>query len=33
MMNAFGSKEGQAVATDVPNYASGGVTMTHFPVK
>ena len=32
-MSAFGSKEGRAVAADVPNYASGGVTMTHFPVK
>jgi uncharacterized protein (TIGR02118 family) len=33
LMNAFGSKEGQAVAGDVPNYASGGVTIVHFPVK
>jgi uncharacterized protein (TIGR02118 family) len=33
LMNALGSKEGQAVAGDVPNYASGGVTMVHFPVK
>ena len=33
LMNAFGTKEGQAVAGDVPNYASGGVTMAHFPVK
>jgi len=33
MMNAFSSKEGQEVAADVPNYASGGVTMVHFPVK
>ena len=33
MMNAFGSKEGQAVAADVPNYASGGVTMVHFALK
>jgi uncharacterized protein (TIGR02118 family) len=32
LMNALGSKEGQAVAGDVPNYASGGVTMVHFPV-
>jgi hypothetical protein len=31
-MNALSSKEGQAVAADVPNYASGGVTMVHFPV-
>jgi hypothetical protein len=27
------SKEGQVVAGDVPNYASGGVTMVHFDVK
>jgi len=33
MMNAMASKEGQAVAGDVPNYASGGVTMVHFPLK
>jgi uncharacterized protein (TIGR02118 family) len=33
MMSALSSKEGQAVAGDVPNYASGGVTMVHFPVK
>ena len=33
MMSALSSKEGQAVAGDVPNYASGGVTMAHFPVK
>jgi uncharacterized protein (TIGR02118 family) len=33
MMSALGSKEGQAVAADVPNYASGGVTMAHFPLK
>jgi len=33
LMSALGSKEGQAVAGDVPNYASGGVTMVHFPVK
>jgi uncharacterized protein (TIGR02118 family) len=33
MMSALGSKEGQAVAGDVPNYASGGVTMVHFPLK
>jgi uncharacterized protein (TIGR02118 family) len=32
MMAALGSKEGQAVAGDVPNYASGGVTMVHFAV-
>ena len=33
MMDAFGSKEGQAVTGDVPKYASGGVTMLHFAVK
>jgi uncharacterized protein (TIGR02118 family) len=32
LMSALGSKEGQAVAGDVPNYASGGVTMMHFAV-
>jgi hypothetical protein len=32
MMSSLGSKEGQAVAGDVPNYASGGVTMVYFPV-
>ena len=31
-MSALASKEGQAVAGDVPNYASGGVTMVHFAV-
>jgi hypothetical protein len=33
LMSALASKEGQAVAGDVPNYASGGVTMLHFAVK
>jgi uncharacterized protein (TIGR02118 family) len=33
LMSALGSNEGKAVAGDVPNYASGGVTMVHFPVK
>jgi uncharacterized protein (TIGR02118 family) len=33
MMGALGSKEGQAVTGDVPNYASGGATMMHFAVK
>ena len=33
LMDALASKEGQAVAGDVPNYASGGVTMVHFAVK
>ena len=32
LMGALKSKEGQAVADDVPNYASGGVTMMHFAV-
>ena len=32
LMSALGSNEGKAVAGDVPNYASGGVTMAHFPV-
>jgi uncharacterized protein (TIGR02118 family) len=33
LMAALGSKEGKAVAGDVPNYASGGVTMIHFAVR
>ena len=33
LMSALASKEGQAVAGDVSNYASGGVTMLHFAVK
>lgn len=33
LMSALGSSEGKAVARDVPNYASGGVTMMHFAVK
>jgi hypothetical protein len=32
-MSGLGSNEGKAVAADVPNYASGGVTMAHFPLK
>ena len=32
LMSALGSKEGQAVAGDVANYASGGVTIVHFPI-
>ena len=32
LMGALASKEGQVVAGDVPNYASGGVTMVHFSV-
>ena len=33
LMAGLASKEGQAVAGDVPNYASGGVTMVHFAVR
>ena len=33
LMSGMASKEGQAVAGDVPNYASGGVTMVHFTMK
>ncbi len=33
MMGAFATKEGQAVTGDVPNFASGGVTIMHFAVK
>ncbi len=33
LMDALKSKEGQAVAGDVPNYATGGVTMLHFATK
>jgi len=29
---AFGSPEGQAVAADVPNYATGGVAIVHYDV-
>ena len=32
LMNGLASKEGQAVAGDVPNYASGGATMVHFAI-
>lgn len=32
-MTALASKECQAVVDDVPNYASGGVTMMHFTAK
>ena len=31
LMAALKSPEGRAVAADVPNYASGGVTMLHYP--
>jgi uncharacterized protein (TIGR02118 family) len=33
LMSALGSNEGKAVAADIANYASGGLTMAHFPVK
>ncbi len=33
LMSALGSPEGKAVAGDVPNYASGGVSMVHFSLK
>jgi len=33
LMSALGSQEGKAVAADVPNYATGGVTMLHYAVK
>jgi uncharacterized protein (TIGR02118 family) len=33
LMAARGSNEGKAVAGDVANYASGGVTMMHFAVR
>jgi hypothetical protein len=32
LMSALRSREGQAVAGDVPNYASGGLTLVHFPM-
>ena len=32
MAKGFASPEGQATAADVPNYASGGATLLHFPV-
>ena len=33
LMSALASEEGKAVAGDVPNYASGGVTIVHFPMS
>jgi uncharacterized protein (TIGR02118 family) len=33
LMAALQSKEGKAVAGDVPNYATGGVTMVHFAIS
>jgi uncharacterized protein (TIGR02118 family) len=33
LMAALQSKEGKAVAGDVPNYATGGVTMVHFATR
>ncbi|WP_410667705.1 EthD family reductase [Amycolatopsis sp. cmx-4-68] len=32
MAAALGSAEGKAVAADVPNYATGGVEMIHYPL-
>jgi uncharacterized protein (TIGR02118 family) len=32
LMSALRSPEGRAVASDVPNYASGGATMLHYAV-
>lgn len=32
MAAALGSPEGQAVAADVPNYASGGAVVLNYPV-
>jgi len=32
MAAAFASPEGQATAADLPNYATGGATMLHFPI-
>jgi uncharacterized protein (TIGR02118 family) len=29
---AFASPEGKATAADVPNYASGGATLLHYPI-
>src|SRR5580704_4409728 len=33
LMGALGSPGGRAVAADVPNYATGGVTMLHYDVN
>ena len=32
LMKALQSKEGQMVAADIPNYATGGLTMVHYEV-
>jgi uncharacterized protein (TIGR02118 family) len=32
MVAALGSEAGKAVAADVPNYATGGVEMIHYPL-
>ncbi|SEF38186.1 conserved hypothetical protein [Amycolatopsis pretoriensis] len=32
MAAALGSPEGKAVSADVPNYASGGVELIHYPL-
>jgi uncharacterized protein (TIGR02118 family) len=33
MGRALGSPEGRAVQADVPNYATGGATVLHYPVS
>jgi uncharacterized protein (TIGR02118 family) len=33
LMRTLESKEGQSVAADIPNYATGGVTIVHFATK
>lgn len=33
MASALGSEEGKAVSADVPNYASGGVELIHYPLS
>ncbi|GHG02792.1 MULTISPECIES: EthD family reductase [Amycolatopsis] len=32
MARALGSEEGKAVAADVPNYATGGAELIHYPL-
>ena len=32
LMSALNSPEGQAAAGDIPNYASGGATIIHYPL-
>ena len=33
MATALGSAEGKAVSADVPNYATGGVELIHYPLS